>query len=309
MEQRDVMFNSGMVSLGLSLFLACATLVVVTGNLILAALASACISSVVVIFLGSMQLMGWSLGAPLWDSCLRFGRSTPFGLGVTPGPAFYTAYGRFHPGSCLLWPCSMCRRWEWLHLHTGGTSKTTWPPARHTPPSEPIRNMTAARELKEARPVHGRACLSRRPVILHGVECMFLKDGRSCSRSCSLSAACTVPVECAGMVECVGVAVMVGLAVDYIVHMSACIAHCGHTGRTAVETALRTVGMSVVSGAVTTIGAAVFLVPCEMAVFQQFGAPFACRAVLPLKAWWPPVRTTRWAVGPAFTWPLARRGI
>ena len=81
-----------------------------------------------------------------------------------------------------------------------------------------------------------------------------------------------------GVVECVGVAIMVGLAVDYIVHMSTAVAHCGLQGRAAVGFALRTVGLSVVSGAVTTIGAAVFLLPCEMAVFQQFGVlpPYAC---------------------------------
>lgn len=64
MEQQDVMFNSGMLSLALSLLLACLTLVVVTGNLVLAALASTCITAVVVVFLGAMQLLGWTLGAP-----------------------------------------------------------------------------------------------------------------------------------------------------------------------------------------------------------------------------------------------------
>jgi hypothetical protein len=76
----------------------------------------------------------------------------------------------------------------------------------------------------------------------------------------------------AGVVECVGVAIMVGLAVDYVVHVSSAVAHCGEAGRRAVEAALRTVGLSVVSGAATTIGAALFLLPCEIAVFQQFGA-------------------------------------
>ena len=85
-------------------------------------------------------------------------------------------------------------------------------------------------------------------------------------------------LRCAGMVEIVGVAVMVGLAVDYVVHMSAGVAHSGAAGVDAVAAALRNVGMSVVSGAVTTIGAAVFLLPCEMAVFQQFGAPCSCAA-------------------------------
>lgn len=77
----------------------------------------------------------------------------------------------------------------------------------------------------------------------------------------------------AGVVECVGIAIMVGLAVDYIVHMATCVAHCPAHGRDGVTFALRTMAMSVMSGAVTTIGAALFLLPCEMAAFQQFGAP------------------------------------
>lgn len=157
------MYRSGMLSLALSLFLACLTLVLVTRAFVLAALASACIASVVLVFLGAMQLLGWTLGAPRL---------------ATPASA---------------------------------------------------------------------TCQSRRAVGEVGVA--------------------------TGVVECVGIAIMVGLAVDYIVHMSTAVAHCGLRGRDAVGFALRTVGLSVVSGAVTTIGAAVFLLPCEMAVFQQFGAP------------------------------------
>lgn len=83
----------------------------------------------------------------------------------------------------------------------------------------------------------------------------------------------------AGVVECVGIAIMVGLAVDYVVHMATCLAHCPAHGRDGVTFALRTMAMSVMSGAVTTIGAALFLLPCEMAAFQQFGAPpTRCRA-------------------------------
>ena len=58
-----MMYRSGMISLALSLFLACLTLVLVTRSLVLAAMASACIGSVVIVFLGVMQLMGWTLGA------------------------------------------------------------------------------------------------------------------------------------------------------------------------------------------------------------------------------------------------------
>lgn len=63
MEEQEAMFRSGEVSLALSLALAAATLVAVTGNLLLAALASAAVAGVVAIFLASMQILGWSLGA------------------------------------------------------------------------------------------------------------------------------------------------------------------------------------------------------------------------------------------------------
>lgn len=73
------------------------------------------------------------------------------------------------------------------------------------------------------------------------------------------------------MIECVGVAIMVGLAVDYVVHVAVCIAVHRRPWAEAVPHALRTVAAPCVSGAVTTVGAALFLLPCEMAVFQQFG--------------------------------------
>lgn len=64
---------------------------------------------------------------------------------------------------------------------------------------------------------------------------------------------------------------MQGLEVDYIVHVATCIAHSPVSGRAGVTFALRTMGMSIVSGYTTSVGAALFLLPCEMGVFTQFG--------------------------------------
>ena len=64
---------------------------------------------------------------------------------------------------------------------------------------------------------------------------------------------------------------MQGFEVDYIVHVATCIGHSPESGRAGVTFALRTMGMSVVSGYTTTVGAALFLLPCEMGVFTQFG--------------------------------------
>lgn len=63
MEEQAVMFRSGQISLALSLALALLALVVVSGNVVLALLASACMIAVITIFLGAMELMGWTLGA------------------------------------------------------------------------------------------------------------------------------------------------------------------------------------------------------------------------------------------------------
>jgi hypothetical protein len=65
MEEQAVMFRSGLVSLALSLALGLLALFVVSGNVVLALLASACMISVITIFLGAMELMGWTLGV-LW---------------------------------------------------------------------------------------------------------------------------------------------------------------------------------------------------------------------------------------------------
>jgi hypothetical protein len=63
MEEQAVMFRSGQISLTLSLVLALLALVVVSGNVVLALLASACMLAVITVFLGILELMGWTLGA------------------------------------------------------------------------------------------------------------------------------------------------------------------------------------------------------------------------------------------------------
>ena len=65
MEEQAVMFRSGQISLVLSLALALLALVAVSGNMVLALLASACMIAVITIFLGAMELMGWTIGALL----------------------------------------------------------------------------------------------------------------------------------------------------------------------------------------------------------------------------------------------------
>jgi hypothetical protein len=87
------MFRSGKLSWLLSLCLAWLALVLVTFNLLLAAMACACITSVAVIFLGALQLMGWTLGAL-----------------HTTSVAFLSLFAWAHSGESVNMPkfCSFC---------------------------------------------------------------------------------------------------------------------------------------------------------------------------------------------------------
>lgn len=65
---------------------------------------------------------------------------------------------------------------------------------------------------------------------------------------------------------------VVGLSVDYIVHLAEAYRSSPSTGRTdRVHHMLESIGLSVVSGAVTTIGAAVFMLFAKIQFFFQFG--------------------------------------
>ena len=70
---------------------------------------------------------------------------------------------------------------------------------------------------------------------------------------------------------------VVGLSVDYVVHLAEGYSRSVHEhrlGRT--RDMLEEVGISVVSGALTTIGASVFLLFAEILFFAQFGIFMFC---------------------------------
>ena len=76
--------------------------------------------------------------------------------------------------------------------------------------------------------------------------------------------------------------VLVGLSVDYTVHIANAYVNSGEVGgggsggrEARIRVALRRMGLSVISGAVTTIGAAVFLLGCIITFFDTFGK-FMC---------------------------------
>ena len=65
---------------------------------------------------------------------------------------------------------------------------------------------------------------------------------------------------------------VVGLAVDYVVHLAEGYGRSEHKGRQErTRDALTEVGISVLSGAITTLGASLFMLGAQILFFVQFG--------------------------------------
>lgn len=74
-----------------------------------------------------------------------------------------------------------------------------------------------------------------------------------------------------GSSECVGVVICVGFAVDYVVHLASHYVHSKHQDSySRVQESLRELGVSILSGSITTVLAVVVLVICEIIVFLKF---------------------------------------
>merc|ERR1712060_505813 len=74
------------------------------------------------------------------------------------------------------------------------------------------------------------------------------------------------------MGECIFLIAVVGLAVDYTVHLLHAYNEQDGTREERMQGALSTMGISVASGAITTMGAGVPLFVCNIAFFQQYGS-------------------------------------
>lgn len=74
------------------------------------------------------------------------------------------------------------------------------------------------------------------------------------------------------VLESINLCMVVGLSVDYIVHLAEAYRASKATRRTErVHDMLESIGLSVVSGAITTMGAAVFMLFAKIQFFFQFG--------------------------------------
>lgn len=80
-----------------------------------------------------------------------------------------------------------------------------------------------------------------------------------------------------GVLESLNLTLVVGLAVDYVVHLAEGYVTCLEQSRHArVRHTLGHVGISVLSGAFTTLGAAVFMFAAKILFFFQFGIFIFC---------------------------------
>ena len=74
------------------------------------------------------------------------------------------------------------------------------------------------------------------------------------------------------VLESMNLVLVVGLSVDYVVHLAEGYRRSLHTDRLGrTRDMLQEVGVSVLSGAITTMGAAAFLLFAEIVFFVQFG--------------------------------------
>lgn len=80
-----------------------------------------------------------------------------------------------------------------------------------------------------------------------------------------------------GVLESVNLTLVVGLAVDYVVHLAEGYMELKDFNRlTKVRHTLGHVGISVISGACTTLGASVFMLAAKIVFFAQFGIFIFC---------------------------------
>ena len=74
------------------------------------------------------------------------------------------------------------------------------------------------------------------------------------------------------LMESINLTLVVGLSVDYVVHLAEGYSRSSHSKRLGrLHDTLAQVGISVLSGACTTIGGSAFLLLAEIILFMQFG--------------------------------------
>lgn len=75
-----------------------------------------------------------------------------------------------------------------------------------------------------------------------------------------------------GIIESIAMVVLIGFSVDYVVHLANHYVESVHENRyERMQGALGGIGISIVSGAITTLGCGFFLLFAQVVFFQKFG--------------------------------------
>lgn len=74
-----------------------------------------------------------------------------------------------------------------------------------------------------------------------------------------------------GVSESIAMVILIGFSVDYVVHLSADYMHSAHTSRNdKMQQAYKEMGVSILSGSITTFGSGVFLFGGKILTFNKF---------------------------------------
>ena len=74
-----------------------------------------------------------------------------------------------------------------------------------------------------------------------------------------------------GIIESISVVIIIGFSVDYVIHLAADYTHSKWSSRNdKIKQAYREMGISILSGMITTAGSGFFLFGCVYMIFQKF---------------------------------------
>ena len=91
-------------------------------------------------------------------------------------------------------------------------------------------------------------------------------------RALSVHVIIPLPALLLQLMESINLTLVVGLSVDYVVHLAEGYSRSAHTDRRGrLHDTLVQLGISVLSGACTTMGGSAFLLLAEIMLFMQFG--------------------------------------
>ena len=81
-----------------------------------------------------------------------------------------------------------------------------------------------------------------------------------------------------GSIESILISIIAGFAVDYVVHLAHAYERADGDSATRITTAFSEMGISVLSGMVTSVGASIPLFLCQLQFFKKFGT-FICLTI------------------------------